>query len=353
MNIFIDTSILYTDPFFNEIFKKEILNACKYSRLNIFISEVVLKELLHNYEKNLDKIIHDIKNLNINSNKLIIDFKEFIVPDKENLITQLNSFFKELENLKCFNILPINNEFLPIVLEKAIKRAKPFTEKKTELKDALIWLTYTTYINENNLKDCYFLTQNINDFGEKQENQSFEIHPELQEECSEIKLITSFRDIHRIYNSYFEEQQRIIKQEFIEWFEKENISDVYIHNILWTNYPNEVIDNITNYVDKIDLDRYFEESHLIKMGGYFEINEFSWGNCIEIEIEILEENAIISGILEVYGEIEGYGYNSVRDPGDEKFPYIGSADAEFNVYFNFLIDEDGTHDFEIIHIEDI
>eukprot|EP00388_Colpodella_angusta_P005077 GDKJ01015989.1.p1 GENE.GDKJ01015989.1~~GDKJ01015989.1.p1 ORF type:complete len:354 (+),score=42.70 GDKJ01015989.1:65-1126(+) len=353
MNIFIDTSILFTDPFFKEIFKKEILNACKYGRLNIFISEVVIKELIHNYEKNLDKIIIDIKNININSNKQIVDFVEFPIPEKQNLIIKLENFFAELSQLKCFHILPVSNDFLPIVLEKAIKRLKPFTEKKTEIKDALIWLTYTTYINENELEDCYLLTQNVNDFGHKQADETFIIHPELQKECTVIKLINNFKDIHKIYNSYLEKQQEVIKRKFTLWLEKENINKDYVHTILWNNYVDKVADNISNYIDKINLEKYFEDSHLINMGGYAEINEFYWGNCSEIEIEVLEENAIISGILEVSGEIQGYGYNSVRDPGDEKFPFIGSADAEFKVYFNFLIDEEGIHDFEITDIEDI
>jgi len=352
MNIFIDTSILFTDPFFKEIFKKEILNACNYERLNIYISEVVVKELLHNYEKNLDKIIIDIKNININSNKQIFDFKEFIIPDKRDLITQLENFFNELSQWKSFHILPISNEFLPLVLDKAIKRLKPFTEKKTELKDALIWLTYATYINENSLKDCYLLSQNVNDFGQKQLDKTFIIHPELQKECSTIKLINSFKDIHKIYKNYIEKQQEITKKKFASWIEKENINEDYVHNILWDNYVDKIGDNISNYIDKIDLEKYFEESYLINMGGYAEISDFSWGSCSEIEIEVLEENAIISGILEVNGEIQAYGYNSAHDPGDEKFPFIGSADAEFKVYFNFLIDEDGVHDFEIIDVED-
>ncbi|GEM50754.1 hypothetical protein EB1_05440 [Empedobacter brevis NBRC 14943 = ATCC 43319] len=353
MNIFIDTSILFTDPFFKEIFKKEVLNACRLKRVNIFISEVVIKELLHNYEKNLDKIIIDIKNININSSKQILDFHRFPVPDKQNLIKQLESFFENLSKLSSFHILPINNDFLPIVLEKAIKRLKPFTEKKTEIKDALIWQTYITHINENRLENCYLLTQNVNDFGQKQVDETFIIHPELQKECSKIILINSFKEIHKIHNSYFEKQQEENKQKFISWLEKENINEDYVHNILWDNYIDKVADNISNYIERVDLDKYFEESHLINMGGYAEINEFHWGNCSEVEIEVLEENAIISGILEVSGEIQGYGYNSVRDPGDDKFPFIGSEDAEFKVYFNFLIDEDGIHDFEITDVHDI
>lgn len=353
MNIFVDTSILFTDPFLNEIFKKEILTACKQNRLNIYISEVVIKELLFNYEKNLDKIIIDIKNINTNSSKLIPNFEKLEVPEKQNIIKQLEDFFIELSKLKSFHILPIHNDFLPLVLEKAIKRLKPFTEKKTELKDALIWLTYVKHINDNNLENSYLLTQNVNDFGVKQTDETFIIHPELQKECEKITLVNNFKEIHKIYKTYIEEQDEKTKQKFLSWIEKENIDENYVQNLLWNNYIDKISDNISNYIDKIDLDRYFEESHLISMGGYVDINGFSWNNCSDIELEILEENAIVSGILEVSGEIEAYGYNSARDPGDEKFPFLGSNNADFKVYFNFLIDEDDVHDFEITDIEEI
>ncbi|MNQ83489.1 hypothetical protein D3C85_985710 [compost metagenome] len=89
------------------------------------------------------------------------------------------------------------------------------------------------------------------------------------------------------------------------------------------------------------------------MGGYTEVEELSWGNCTQIEVEVLEENAIISGILEISAEIYGYGYNSARDPGDEKFPFLGSNEIHFKIYFNFLIDEEDVHDFEITDIEDV
>jgi len=353
MNIFVDTSILFTDPFLNEIFKKEIITACKQNRLNIFISEVVIKELSFNYEKNLDKIIIDIKNINTNSDKLIPNFEKLNVPEKQNLVKQLEDFYIELSHLKNFHILPIHNDFLPLVLEKAIKRLKPFTEKKTELKDALIWLTYINHISVNNLDNNYLLTQNVNDFGLKQADETFIIHPELQKECEKITLINSFKEIHKIYKNYIKEQEEQTKQKFLAWIENENIDDNYVQKILWDNYIDKISDNISNYIDKIDLDRYFEDSHLISMGGYADIDEFSWGSCSDIEIEVLEENAIISGILDVSAEIQAYGYNSTRDPGDEKFPSLGSSDADFKVYFNFLIDEDGVHDFEITDIEDV
>lgn len=353
MNIFVDTSILFTDPFLNEIFKKEIITACKQNRLNIFISEVVIKELSFNYEKNLDKIIIDIKNINTNSDKLIPNFEKLNIPEKQNLVKQLEDFYIELSDLKNFHILPVNNDFLPLVLEKAIKRLKPFTEKKTELKDALIWLTYINHISKNNLDDNYLLTQNVNDFGLKQADQTFIIHPELQKECEKITLTNSFKEIHKIHKKYIEVQEEQTKQKFIAWIENENINDDYVQKILWDNFIDNVSDNISNYIDKIDLDRYFEDSHLISMGGYAEIDEFYWGSCSDIEIEVLEENAIISGIIEISAEIQAHRYNSARDPGDEKFPYLGSSNADFKVYFNFLIDEDGVHDFEITDVEDV
>ena len=55
MNIFLDTSVIYSDPFWKENFSSQLLEVSADKRVNIFISEVVLKELQHNFEKILIK----------------------------------------------------------------------------------------------------------------------------------------------------------------------------------------------------------------------------------------------------------------------------------------------------------
>jgi|GEM_PF-516290 len=354
MNIFIDTSVLFTDPFFTELFKKEILIACRNGQLQIYISEVVVKELLHNYEKNLDKIIFDLKNLNTTSQKLIVGFERYHVIDKEIEIKKLQDFLAELNKMDSFHIIPIKNEYLPEILQKAIVRLKPFTEKKTELKDALIWKSYTDMINTEKLKNCFLLTQNVSDFALEVEKKNFILHPDLQNECENITLITNFKDVHKLYKLSQEVNQEVA-QNITLWYEKIAIDEHFVFEKIQESFDVTIVDNISNYIDRIDLDQYFGDGHLIRMGGYAEIEDYNWIDCSDIDIEPLEDGSIvISGILNINAEIEGYAYNSVRDDGDDKFPYIGSANVNFKIYFNFLLEQEiEPYDFEITHIEDI
>lgn len=345
MNIFIDTSTLTTDPFFNEIHKKEILKACKEGQLNLFLSEVVVKELIYNYNKNLDKINLEIIKVNTNSDKLIPDFKKFELLNNTQLASNLEKFYSELTDLENFNILPVSNAYLPIILDKAIKRQKPFTEKKTELKDALIWQTYIDHINQNGLKDCYLLTANVNDFGLKQGDGSHVIHPELQKECTNIELVIEFKEVLKKY-------KEAEKTRTLSWMDIGNISEEFVFEIISNDYQDKVRDNIVAHLDRINIDKYFSEGYLIRSGGYVDLIEETLLQCDGIEIEISNDIAIISGSMDVSGNVEAYSYNSVRDPGDDKYSSVGEMDIIFVIYFNLVLDKDGSQDFQITSIDD-
>jgi predicted nucleic acid-binding protein len=53
MNIFIDTSVVYTDPFWKRNFATQILDAAKDNRITVFIADLVIKELRHNLKRKL------------------------------------------------------------------------------------------------------------------------------------------------------------------------------------------------------------------------------------------------------------------------------------------------------------
>lgn len=346
MNIFIDTSCLATDPFFNEIYKQEILNACKDNRLQIYISEVVIKELLHTYDKNLDKYNLDITKINTNAEKLIPNFEKFKVLDKQQQMSILEKFYEALGTLENCYILPVENTVLPVILEKAIKRSKPFSEKKTELKDALIWQTYADYINNNDLNDCYLLTANVNDFGEMQSDKSHLIHPELEKECDRIILVKDFKEIHRKY------KEAEAKQPLLSWIRIEQISGDYVYNKILDKYTSNLFDHVVTHLDTIKLEKYFKYAHLIRMGGYVDLAVLDYMECSGIEFQITNDTAIVSGIFETEGTVFAFSYNSERDPGEEKYAYLEQTDINFPVHFNVVFDKYGPRDFEITSVDD-
>ena len=352
MNIFIDTSILFSDPFWKENFSSQLLDVARDKRINIYLSEVVLRELRHNFEKNLDKDLFDLRKLNSSLRKNLRRFKQIEQPQKDECLKDFDTYYNDLVKYSNVKILKCDDKYLQPILDRAIKREKPFTEKKTELKDALIWLTYSEFANNNDLNDCFLLTANCTDFCDQEllKQKIFELHSDLKKDCDKFKIFTNIKDFYKSNSEWLDKP----KVEFKQWIESQNIDESYVFDLLWEHEGDSISSEIQSHIENIEPHELFEDSHLIQMGGYIDIGEVEWYECKDIEIEIVSDYAIISGVVIVYTDIQGYGYNSVRDSGDEKFPFVGEKSIELDMNFNFTISKEGKpENFEITDIETI
>ncbi len=91
-------------------------------------------------------------------------------------------------------------------MQGSINRQKPFTEKKTELKDALIWLTYSDYANSNKLNNCHLLTANCCDFCDLnliKQNQ-VELHPDLKKDCDKFKVYLNIKEFYKTNSDWLD-----------------------------------------------------------------------------------------------------------------------------------------------------
>ena len=162
MNIFIDTSVIHQDPLWEGNYLKQLVE----TKCNIYISDVVLMEAKYNYAKKMDEIEQAQK-------KAADEMKSFgmvvstpLNIDRTASLTKLDGHFRKLKEYGFVKILPYSNDMLPEILARAVERRKPFSKGKTELKDALIWLTYAKYAEKNALADCILLSGNISDFSD-------------------------------------------------------------------------------------------------------------------------------------------------------------------------------------------
>jgi hypothetical protein len=353
MNIFIDTCVLYTDPFWQENFSSQMLELSREGRIKIYLSEVVLKELRHNFEKSIDKGTFVLRNSNSDLRKFIPRYKSVDLPDKDQCILDFDKFYKEIQTDKKVEILKCKEDFLQRVVDMAISRKKPFSDKKTELKDALIWLTYSDYANSKNLTDCFFLTQNCTDFCNpdklKLEPKEYELHADLMKECDKFKMFISIKDFYRVNSPRLDSPELT----FQNWIRDQNIDDKYVFDLLINSKEDRKIsEGVLECVERLDPTTIFEEGHLVTMGGYMDVGEIEWHNCENTGLLIVGDFAIVSGVLQVSVEVEGYGYNSVRDSDDEKFPSIGNTTIEVDITFSFTLRKDGEPEgFEILGTE--
>jgi|WetSurSiteA1Bulk_404760.scaffolds.fasta_scaffold00535_11 hypothetical protein len=350
MNVFIDTCILYSDPFWTENLSSQMLELSRQGRIKIFLSEIVLKELRHNFEKSIDKEISVLRNSNSELKKIIPGYKSVNIPEKDQCKSEFDKFYRQIQTDNKVEILKCKDEFLQKVIEMSISRKKPFTDKKTELKDALIWITYSDYVNSNKLTDCYLLTQNCTDFCDpdklKLEPKIYVLHPDLMRECDKFKMYISIKDFYRDNSSKLESPELI----FQKWIKDQNIDDKYVFDLLInSNEDRRISEEVLECIGRLDPTTIFEDGYLVTMGGYLDVGEIEWYECKDTELLIVGDCAIVSGILVVSVEVEGYGYNSVRDSDEEKFPSIGDTTVEVDITFTFtLMKESEPEDFEVL-----
>ena len=80
--------------------------------------------------------------------------------------------------------------------------------------------------------------------------------------------------------------------------------------------------------------------------------EIEFLECGEIEVDILDTTALISGTLYVTCETEIYEYNPVRDPGEDAYNSISDNYITFALQFNFDLEHgEVCKEFEITSIE--
>ena len=291
MNIFIDTSVIYKDPFWKGNFFSELIDIVKEKEIGLYISDVVLMEIERNYGKIIDEQIFQLSKAHseIDHYQMELDTKSSI--DKAKSIKGLKAHYKKLEDEKIITVLKYSNEMLPEIVNRAVYRKKPFTETKTELKDTIIWLTYSEHAEKHKLKDCILLTSNVSDFcdTEKIKQKIFEIHPELQKDSNRFKVYKSPKEL--IQNERATLQ--FISQRFESWLQEQEFDNRFVLEILKENFEDEIRKKVEREYENLNLDDVFKEDDFYLDGyvspGFVEITDV---DCIDIDV--FNDECIIS-----------------------------------------------------------
>ncbi|WP_276373955.1 hypothetical protein [Chryseolinea sp. H1M3-3] len=131
--------------------------------------------------------------------------------------------------------------------------------------------------------------------------------------------------------------------EFQEWIRNKSIDESLVFNLLFDSEVDKVYSEVQSKFENVDPSAFVDDREAANvLGGYVDIEEVEWYECENIEVDVIGDHAVVSGILLLHVSLDLYGYNSARDPGDEKFPHYGSVDRDVRLYFNFLFDKDET-----------
>ncbi len=352
MNIFIDTNILYQDYFFEKKSNKELMEQCKEGLVNLYMSEIVRLELrrqfqneLHEKNTQIQRIIKSAKRLRVESNINLIDIGSSL--------KKFDDFYVELQNIENFNVLNYKNEYLPDIVNRAINRIKPFSDTKSELKDALIWKTYSEYVENKEVQECIFLTDNKSDFCNKR-NIS-QVHSDLVSDTDKFEVMPNSFEFIKKYGKYIKViKSKTIACKFKKHIENEKIDDVRIAEIIAEEFYDDVENSIFSEFDSINPSELFSPDYLF--GIEYSIFDCTILNCENIEYSIINDKVLVSGIINGSCGIDIFKYNCVRDSGEDRYNNIGDKIAVFEMYFNFDLEQNEDNDFtasdfEVINVE--
>lgn len=225
---------------------------------------------------------------------------------------------------------------MPEIIERAVWRKKPFTENKTELKDTVIWLSYSKYVKDQNIEFPYFLTTNINDFCNISDKTAkvFEVHDDLKIDCDHFKVFKYSKDF---ISEVIEKIEAENKSRYKE-VAKEKVNVDFVTEVVYSK-SSEVEDDVRQNIEKYDISQLFKIDYFFN--GYIEAKVTNWGSkCNDIEIDILDDCCIISGYQELDVEIEGFEYIFDSNYAEDNHKFFGSMHILVKAYFTFTLDTD-------------
>jgi len=346
MNIFLDSNVLYKDPFLEKGYNKTLNRLAKHEDVKLFISKTVYMEVLRGHKDFLEE---QLKAANNALKKLIPYLDEerqkFIFDvNLEDLLEDFKNKYDALQNEQKLEIIDFDGDVLEHIVEIDMYEKNPFIKQqeivnkggetvrysKKEIRDAIIWYSYQVFIKKNNLENCYFISNNTNEFGDigakkSPENQPYSLHPELSKKNNIIAYKTVkgflahndqqvkelFKDIHTQILS--EELYEKIKEELEDGLAAELVNKFFTEQIF--SYTFDFLSN--KQPENIHPD-YF-------MGGYVDPSMDGIITGIRLnEVEVFGDEITVAVDVDVEMEVEIYLYNPVYDDKDERYQYYGT-----------------------------
>lgn len=350
MYVFLDSNFCYTDPFMQEnLYNRILIELAEAGYIALCMSEVVRKEILNNFEKELRKHFEAIEN---NKNKLMqkyirrtddspFEWKLTV----EDYLKKLDDRLTELEVNGIIDIIPYSNEILPELVERSIKRIKPFSESKLEFRDAIIWLSYVEFVKSRDLDRCYFITANTEDFYKNDK-----LHPDLEKDSPAFVM-------------YKNAQEFIQNSKEVKDLQKEHKLEMLIEDLDYPNNPHAILAMLeqNHYFDKIYeycSSYIFNHPHRIPLQvetfetEWLEMSSMDYKKIEHIEAETVLGNIIVTGYVIVEAYFEVNERNPSYEPGDEEFLHMGSDEVDLIVKFSINLNEDlEIVDLDLDHIE--
>lgn len=318
LNVFIDTCILHDDYFFHNKSNMKLFDYMKEGVVNIYMSDIVLKELRRHYELELEKVAIEIEKAKKYASRLM--FKLEVEPfDIKAMLKKIDDRYISLASIANFKVLHYSIDMLPRIVESSILKTPPFfTEKKSELKDNLIWITYSSFVEKMNLENCFFLTNNVTDFCDADNHSS--VHKNLLQDTQRFTIYKSTSDFLADKSELIEKP----KIEFANYINELEIDAEYVKRQLQDYFMDMIEEEIAiKIVTETDYSLYLQHDDDLVDG--IRSHYFGIDFCEDIKVKILNQRALISGVFYCIADFDLSKYNF-----DPECPEQLTVTVEFN-----------------------
>ncbi|USP55668.1 hypothetical protein J2N67_005917 (plasmid) [Bacillus thuringiensis] len=388
MHIFLDTNILFKDPFLLKNYNRQLIETIQRHNMvddddmefledsgidtefvendiKLYISQVVYEEAKNHYIKAITNKFKELQNISKDlcwymesRNDVSFEFT------KEQCINKFETYYNKLIEKKVLVVLEQPNDVVNKLVNRSVHRTPPFfNNEKNEFRDAIIWLTYADYANKSSLDQCYFITDNVKEFSQKADKDKIPVplHPELLKDSNSFTMYRSieglivkdekfneFIEEHNLVQSCLDSTEHQESKERTSKLEKllENLDEDFVKEHI--NSQSGLNSSITNAASQyaqnsLDVEDVVKDPN---WGGYV-LPGSSWCDITDVEIldkEIIESEIIVSASVEFEFEIEVYLYNPGYDTRDEKFNYYNteSVTMQMPISFVYNLDEEIT-----------
>ncbi|HSH04358.1 MAG TPA: PIN domain-containing protein [Anaerolineae bacterium] len=149
------------------------------------IQLVVSNVGLYEWKKKKDIVIKNNTSLLRDSFKVAREYGGLSDNDLLQKIADIKKIASALCNridILLANAIPVSysDKDIKLMIELALKKKQPFKRGNNSVADALMLLSYFSYVEENDIKHAIFVSRNPKDFSDKPEPPDGEFHPDLQ-----------------------------------------------------------------------------------------------------------------------------------------------------------------------------
>lgn len=210
--VVLDSNALFGDPWFKSAKSRLFVSRASIVARNISIPEVVIAEAIENLGRRvdashskLDKTFNELRRL-AKGQTILNDWNIY-----ESVRATYGRFLKDLTEKPNWEATPIPEVSHTLLVDRAIKRKRPFDDSGTGYRDSIVWFSLLDIVKRSGASTAALITNDRKAYGTADEG----IFPDLQADLDSIRpgiSVQIFPDISQFVSEVIEPNAQAIGQ---------------------------------------------------------------------------------------------------------------------------------------------